>query len=733
MKHFSFLLFLLILFPNLAKSQVIVTDNGNPVSRIVISTDNSVDMKAANLLQDFVKKISGAKLPIVYQDYSIRNNDIIIGSGDLDKKNLKEDGFRIKTDSNKLHILSGGGSGSVYAVVSLLEKYLSVGYWGENEYSFQPNQSISLPTIDILDNPAFRYRQSQNYALSTDSVYKLWNRLKTPDEVFAANYWVHTFDKLLPSAIYGKDHPEYYSFFKGKRHPGKASQWCLSNPEVLEIVTTRLDSIFKANPDRHIISVSQNDGNYTNCQCEKCKAIDDYEEAHSGSLIHFINKLAERFPDKEISTLAYLYTMNPPKHVKPRSNVNIMLCSIDSDREVSLTENKSGREFVKALEGWSRISDNIFIWDYGTNFDNYLVPFPNFHVLGDNIRLFKKNNATMHFSQIASSRGGDFAEMRTWLVSKLMWNPQADTDSLMNVFLKNYYGDAAPYLYSYIKVMEGALIGSGKRLWIYDSPVSHKEGMLKPELMKRYNNLFDQAERAVTNDSVFLKRVWRTRLPLQYSELDIARTYQNMDVEDIEKKLDLFEQRVRMFDVPTLNERNNSPIDYCKLYRKRYIQSKDKPLSFEAKVEYILPPPEKYISMGKTALTDGLYGGMTFSEGWIGWEGTDGSFILDLGSIQKFTTIQTDFLHQLGAWILQPLSVTYSISTDGVKYKKVKSIDNPEDKDVQVKFVDLTYVSDSPMQARYVKVEIEGTKVCPHWHYGVGHPCWFFIDEVIVK
>ena len=40
----------------------------------------------------------------------------------------------------------------------------------------------------------------------------------------------------------------------------------------------------------------------------------------------------------------------------------------------------------------------------------------------------------------------------------------------------------APYLYQYIKVMEGALIGSGQRLWIYDSPVSHKYGMLKPSL-----------------------------------------------------------------------------------------------------------------------------------------------------------------------------------------------------------------------------------------------------------
>ena len=61
--------------------------------------------------------------------------------------------------------------------------------------------------------------------------------------------------------------------------------------------------------------------------------------------------------------------MNPPKHVKPLPNVNIMLCDIDCDREVTLTENASGKEFVKAMEGWSKITNNIFVWDYGINFD----------------------------------------------------------------------------------------------------------------------------------------------------------------------------------------------------------------------------------------------------------------------------------------------------------------------------------------------------------------------------
>ena len=128
---------------------------------------------------------------------------------------------------------------------------------------------------------------------------------------------------------------------------------------MLEIVSARVDSIFKANPGRNMISVSQNDGNFTNCSCDACKAVDEMEGSPSGTIIHFLNKLAERFPDKEFSTLAYLYSVPPPKYVKPLPNVNIMLCDIDCYREVSLTENASGREFVKNLEGWAEISDYI--------------------------------------------------------------------------------------------------------------------------------------------------------------------------------------------------------------------------------------------------------------------------------------------------------------------------------------------------------------------------------------
>lgn len=53
--------------------------------------------------------------------------------------------------------------------------------------------------------------------------------------------------------------------------------------------------------------------------------------------------------------------------------------------------------------------------------------------------------------------------------------------------------------------VEGSLLGSGHRLWVYDSPVSHKHGMLRPQLMRRYAQLFDAAENSVANDEQLLE------------------------------------------------------------------------------------------------------------------------------------------------------------------------------------------------------------------------------------
>ncbi|MCF0205135.1 MAG: DUF4838 domain-containing protein, partial [Muribaculaceae bacterium] len=91
------------------------------------------------------------------------------------------------------------------------------------------------------------------------------------------------------------------------------------------------------------------------------------------------------------------------------------------------------------------------------------------------------------------------------------------------------------------------------------------------------------------------------------------------------------------------------------------------------------------------------------------------------------------FLHQLGAWILLPHSVEYAVSANGKDFTPfgAKHV-FAEDRELTVKFVEGKASVPTPVSARYVKVFVKGIGLCPDWHYGVGHPAWFFIDEVNV-
>lgn len=730
MKRLRLLLLSLVLLSVSAAGQTVLVRGGKPMSRIVIADGGEVNETAAQLLQRFVGESSGAVLPIL-RNVPARKGDILLGAGETE--GLTDDSFRLHTSEKGTLCVSGVDKGVIYGAITLLERYLGMEYLAADTYTLDRRRDIVIPALDVVEKPTFRYRQTNAYGMRQDPVYKMFLRLEDPSDMFVDGLWVHTFNALLPASRYGAEHPEYYSLINGERRPGRAGQWCLTNPEVFGIVAERIDSIFRANPGKNMISVSQNDGNHTFCRCEECEKVNEEEGSPSGNYIRFLNKLAERFPDKEFSTLAYLFTMTPPKHVRPLPNVNIMLCDIDCDREVPLTDNRSGREFLEALEGWSAVSDNIFLWDYGINFDNMVAPFPNFPILKPNMELFRDHHVTMHFSQIGSAYGTDFSEMRSWIVAKLMWNLDQDADGLMRRFMDLYYGAAAPYVYQYEKMLEGALLASGRRLWIYDSPASHKDGMLNAACRKRYGQIFDQAEAAVANDPELLRRVRLARLPLIYSNLEIGRTETGKDAAALARELDLFEDYVRAYGVKQLDERNSDASEYCRLYRERYLTVDPGDLAIGAAVEWIVPATGRYKALGETALTDGLFGGTSFMDSWTGWEGIDGAFIIDLGEEKEFSSIETDFLHHLGAWILSPREVTYSVSPDKEQWELFGHFEFPQDDSPRVKFVPVTARGEMPVRSRYVRVEVVGDKICPSWHYGTGSPCWFFIDEVSIK
>ncbi len=325
--------------------------------------------------------------------------------------------------------------------------------------------------------------------------------------------FVHTFYPLVPPAEHFAKHPEWYSEIKGKRTHDHA-QLCLTNPELREHVVERVKQWLRESPEARIVSVSQNDW-YGFCECAHCKALDDAEGSHAGTLLDFVNYVAEKiqseFPQVAVDTLAYQYTRRPPKTLKPRPNVIIRLCSIECNFREPL-EAPANARFADDIRGWAKICDRLYIWDYTTDFAHYLQPHPNWYVLGPNVRFFAAHHVQGVFEQGAyQSHGAEFAELRAWVLAQLLWDPRRDDRALIREFLEGYYGAAAPAIQRYLDRMQAASAGWNLTCFSRTDTPFHRFATLCAA-----EQLWREAEAAVAGDAELLARTQRGRMWLGY-------------------------------------------------------------------------------------------------------------------------------------------------------------------------------------------------------------------------
>ncbi|HTE34281.1 MAG TPA: DUF4838 domain-containing protein [Chryseolinea sp.] len=721
--------------------------------RIVIpSAATSSEQKASAVLQDYLLQISGAALAIIGADKDRSPYEIVLGQNErLDELSipinfnmLGEDGFVIRTDSSRLIIAGGSGQGTLYGVYTFLEEYLGCRMYTPQVKVIPRQEKIQLqPIKSDVQVPVFAFRDT-HYRVTWEENYTDWHKLDHgPDgERPAWGMWVHTFNELVPPELYFDGHPEYYSMIKGKRIP---TQLCLSNPEVIEITIQTLRREIAANPQARYWSVSQND-NRDFCTCDKCRTVDEQEGSPSGSIIQFVKQVADAFPDKMISTLAYEYGRHAPKNLRPLDNVNIMLCSIEAYRDKPIAEDPKSADFVKDVEDWGKIAKDIIVWDYVIQFNNLLSPFPNLHVLQPNLQFFAKHGVNAMFEQGNREVGGEFAELRSYLLAKLLWNPSANVDTLMNDFLRGYYGAASKPIRRYIDEMRISLQQSGQPLRIFGTPNEAATSYLSAAQIEKYEVLFDEAEGAVQQDSIVLERVRIARLPIAYAIMEQAKknfigdrgVFKKVNGQwvvrtEIRSMIDPFTDLCIRQGVTQVKEWSTSPEEYRSAMYRVFSQGMDEHLAFRKKVAFISPDSTQLPATAATMLTDGIRGSHDYDYNWLSFTGKDLEVVVDLGAITSVHRIESAY-YQYGFWLrLLPKKVEYALSSDGKKFDLVGTVENTLPID-QYGGHQRDFISEfEPHQARYVKVKAYTIGNTPGWHPGAGRPANMLIDEIVVK
>jgi len=290
-----------------------------------------------------------------------------------------------------------------------------------------------------------------------------------------------------------KEHPEWFV------DPYKDMAWnqrqvCTSNPEVYarikECVFEMLDNedIYDSEAYMQIICLAQSDNGII-CHCADCKAFrtahykdssdyqnDNPDEANAALYLDLCNKISADIKQKGetegkdysnvyVDMLAYVSTKQPPVNMTIDDHVIIRFAPIERCYAHSLHEsagvNLDGDSYSREngcyecnemaiyLQGWSELVNSnpgsqLWIWEYTVNFRDTYAPFPNIYSLIDDIRYYKELGVSGIYLQNTdrmNKLNTEYNDLRIYILSELLRNPNADVDKELKFFAHEYYGD----------------------------------------------------------------------------------------------------------------------------------------------------------------------------------------------------------------------------------------------------------------------------------------------------
>ena len=511
-------------------------EGGQSEYRIVVdAAAPETEQYAACELQYWLREVSGAEIPIVGLEEGVPGKRLIVGHNSLlqgeERPDSRDDAFTWRSQDGDIFFWGGSKRGTLYSVYSFLEEELGCRWYssavsvapkrdrwrfGKLDHHEEPGLLIrDNCVLDVRTNPAFSARMRNNFIRVPS---------RTPGQTVegsAEGYWgVHALGYHVSSARYFATHPEYFSLRDGVRQSGYA-QPCLSNPDVLAITIESLRKVMRDEPDYLIYSVEQCD-NQLYCECPECQALAEQYGGQSGVMLWFVNQVADavkkEFPDKFVGTFAYQYTRHAPKDIVPRENVVVRLCSIECCMLHEYDACERNLDFEQDLHDWAAIAPHLYIWDYVTDFSQYCLPVANWKTLKPHIQDYRDSHA------IGILEEGDYQtvscelrELRSWLISKLLWNPDADVDALVRDFTDGYYGPAGRHVREYLDLEERILRRPGIHAPCY---ISVADSMYTEEYLREGRRIFAEAQKAVGADTVLQARLETAEFPLCFIQME---------------------------------------------------------------------------------------------------------------------------------------------------------------------------------------------------------------------
>jgi len=516
-------------------SELVLVRNGRPTATIVISespTDNA--RTAANELQKYIERISGARLPMTADSAPVSGCIILVGKSRFTEdipnlripsgrtKNLREEGFVIRTHGNRL-ILAGNDTepylGTRYAVIEFLHS-LGVRWFmpGEMGEVIPKIPTVVVNPVNITQRPDFPVRDFWEHARGNMAAecaeWKIHNKMNPRShEVFGVPS-DGSVSRFLPKDQFD-EHPDWFALNKdgtrSKDHP------CMTSEGMIKHFVERIKE--DAGKGKAVTAFAPIDGN-PRCWCEKCARIGNSfdgfgansrdpepEYSISNEWFYFVNRILtevnKEFPDHIIATNGYANRDIPPEmppeiQFNPSQNLTIMFANIAACTIHAYDDPKCWQMHRQGqmIRQWCKLSDKVWIYNYNyTMLVHKGTITPMVHRIRRNIPLLKEWGVVGFFDQDEA----DFAlsGIPTRLVrARLEWDVETDVDAVLDDFFEKWFGKAAPPMKAYYDALENAFEKAPQH--------GHEDVILRAiyteSLMSKLDTLINRAETAAKSE-----------------------------------------------------------------------------------------------------------------------------------------------------------------------------------------------------------------------------------------
>lgn len=514
--------------------------------------------------------------------------------------------------------------------------------------------------------------------------------------------WGHNLRKVL------RDNTDkVYATIHGKTDD---SQLCFSSPEMYTQIEDYIVNNFGEKGNSRFV-IAPDDNPYA-CTCASCTALGNSEKNATPAVTELVLRLAQRFPKHFFFTTSYLSTQQATDKQLP-ANAGVMVSAIDFPLRRIDSKDAQEKKFAQQLENWKKVTKNIYIWDYINNFDDYLTPFPILKIAQQRLQFFKKNGASGIFFNGSGYSYSSFDEMRTFVLSALLINPEQVVDDLIRNYFNQEYPVSKKWLSDYYIDLENSA-QSGKKLGLY-AGIRESEGTyLNPE---KFIKFYDEMGHFVSDaKGKERKKLHELQTALSFTRLEMGRdhsydTYgyakrngkEIQTVPQARKWVTQLKEHKAFSGMEYYNESANE-IDYYIKEWEQYILASDIKKDLFLGITPSSTPKTNKNSLKR--LTDGTHGlPDNYHCGWIIFPQEECTIDLPVKGINESGTVYISFLNLPRHRIYAPQQI--EVSRDGASYKKINlSPDDSVEKGEIVKAVVPVDLNGTEL----LSIKITGTK-----------------------